>query len=102
MALAFRDESAVGDLQLKAGTVSVFRTALDLDPMSALEVDVTAVLGVEVPPLSVPVEVLDGVRRVHLSFLKSMSEDQAFITTMASLDLLIQHNDIATISAPVW
>ena len=53
------------NLPLSSQTVSVFRIALDLDPMSALETDVVVALGIEARPLPAAEEILAGARAVH-------------------------------------
>lgn len=84
---------------LSSQTVTIFRTMLDLNPMSAVEEDVTAVLGIEARPLPAPQEVLDGARNVYVTCLRSMPEENAFMAAIASLDLLTPYYDVDTINA---
>ncbi|CAM3343001.1 hypothetical protein PSET11_02959 [Arthrobacter ulcerisalmonis] len=87
------------NLPLLSRTVSTFRIMLDLDPLSALEADVAEALGTDAQLLPAPEEILEGARLVHLTCLRSMPEEHAFVATMASLSLLVPHYDIETINA---
>lgn len=80
-------------------TVSIFRIALDLDPLSALESDVVAALGVEAHPLPASEEILEKARKIHALCLQSMPEEHAFVATMVSLNLLVEYYDSETINA---
>ncbi|MGY4541174.1 hypothetical protein ACVWY0_001083 [Arthrobacter sp. UYNi723] len=87
------------NLPLGSTTVSVFRIALDLDPMSAIEGDVAAVLGTDSRPLPAPEAILEGVRHVYSTCLRSMPEEHAYVAAMVGLDLLVGHYDTETINA---
>lgn len=87
------------DLPLDSRTVTLFRIALDLDPLSALATDVAAVLGTEPEVPAAPEELLEGARMVHAACLESMPEKHAFTAAMASLNLLVRYYDLETINA---
>jgi hypothetical protein len=87
------------NLPLSSRTVSVFRIALDLDPMSAIEPDVVEVLGTESRMTPAPEAIMEEVRRVYATCLQSMPEEHAFTATMVGLDLLVPHYDLETINA---
>ncbi|KIA72695.1 hypothetical protein ANMWB30_24630 [Arthrobacter sp. MWB30] len=94
-----RDYNQPHNLPLLPRTLSIFRIVLDLDPLSAVEGDVAEVLGTDAQLLPAPEEILEGARMVHTICLQSMSEEHAFVATMASLNLLVPHYDIETINA---
>lgn len=86
-------------LPLTTRSVTLLRTMLDLDPMSAVDEDVAAALGIEARPLPAPQEILDGARGVYETCHRSMPEENAFVAAIASLDLLVPYYDIDTINA---
>lgn len=84
-------------LPLTTRSVTLFRTMLDLDPMSAVEEDVARVLGIEARPFPPPQEILDAARDVYDICRRSMPEENAFVAAIASLDLLLPYYDNDTI-----
>lgn len=87
------------DLPLSSETVSVFRIALDLDPLAALEAEVAEALGTEARPLPATEEILEEARRVYAACLESMPEEHAVTATMVSLGLLLRYYDVETVNA---
>jgi hypothetical protein len=87
------------DLPLASQTVSVFRIALDLDPLSAIEPDVAAFLGKDASLAPAPEQLMEEARRVYTTCLQSMPEEHAFVATMVGLELLVPHYDLETINA---